>query len=230
MKTIGLICEGVSEINVMETILLRYLEDGFLINPIEPETIVENGVRKQSSGGGWSRVLAHCNEQKFTEILQLNDYLIVQIDSDACGQYGVSPFDSNNRAKSPEELYSEIVSRLCAGLSEQFRQAFSGRILFAVCFDEIECWLLPLYYTDNYRCRTHNCIFTLNRALARKNLPTIPSGDDKNSPKALKAYRGVLKSIKNKKTVEDISAFNYGFCRLIDDLHSVIGRTNGSDE
>ena len=219
MKTVGLICEGVSEINVMETILSRYLGEGFFINPVEPETIVENGIRKQSSGGGWSRVLAHCNEQKFSEILQLNDYLVVQIDSDACEHYGVSLLDSNNRAKSPEELYTEIVSRLNSGLSEQFRQEYSGRILFAVCFNEIECWLLPLYYTDDRRCRTHNCIFTLNRALVRKNLPTIPLDDEKNSPNALKAYRKVLKSIKNKRIVEDISAFNYGFSRLITDLH-----------
>lgn len=208
----------------METILSRYLGDAFLINPIEPETIVENGVRKQFSGGGWSRVLAHCNEQKFSEILQLNDYLVVQIDSDACEQYGVSPLDLNNRAKSPEELYAEIVSRLSSGLSEQFRLAFSGRILFAICFNEIECWLLPLFYTDDYRCRMHNCIFTLNRALARKNLPTIPSGDEKNSPNALKAYRKVLKSIKNKRLVEDLSAYNYGFSRLVADLHLLINQ------
>ena len=154
----------------------------------------------------------------------MNDYVVVQIDSDACEQYGISPLDDNNRKKAPEQLYPEIVSRLCAGLSEQFRMAYSGRILFAVCFDEIECWLLPLYITDNTRCRTNNCIFNLNRALARKNLPVIPSGDEKNSPNALKAYRNVLKSIKNKRTVEEISAFNYGFSHLVADLDQVIVR------
>ena len=47
----------------METILSRYLGSEYVVNPVEPEVIVENGVRKQASGGGWSRVLAHCNEQ-----------------------------------------------------------------------------------------------------------------------------------------------------------------------
>ena len=70
MKTIGLICEGVSEINVIETILSRFLGADFYVNPIEPETVIENGMRTQATGGGWSRVLAHCNEQKFSEILQ----------------------------------------------------------------------------------------------------------------------------------------------------------------
>lgn len=226
MKTIGLICEGVSEINVMGTILLRFLGDEYVVNPVEPETIMENGVLKQSSAGGWSRVLDHCNEQKFLEILQMNDYLVVQIDSDACEQYGVSPLDENSRRKSPEDLYPEIVSRLCEGLSEQFRRDYLERILFAICFDEIECWLLPLYYTDDNRCRTHNCIFTINKKLRKQNLPTIPTGHDKNSPNARKAYTKVLKNIRNKRVVEEISAFNYGFHRLISDLQLVAGREN----
>ena len=84
----------------METILLRYLgETEYLINPIQPEVALVNGLRKQTSGGGWSQVLSHCNETKFTEILQLNDYLVVQIDTDACQQYGVEQLDFKNRNK-----------------------------------------------------------------------------------------------------------------------------------
>ena len=222
MKTIGLICEGVSEFNVMETILSRYLGAEYIVNPIQPEVVIENGVRKQSSGGGWSRVLAHCNETKFSEILQLNDYLVVQIDADACQQYGVEILDSSNRNKPDELLYSEIVARLCAKLSEHFLDEFGSRIVFAVCFNEIECWLLPVYISSKKeRCRTHNCIYTLNRELARKNLPVIPCGDDKNSSNALKAYRKILRCIKNKKNVEDISSFNYGFLQLVSQLSTL---------
>lgn len=222
MKTIGLICEGVSEFRIMNTVLSRFLGDDFVINPIEPAIVVKHGVMKQNSGGGWSRVLDHCNEQKFFEILQLNNYLVVQIDSDACQEYGVSPLDSNNRKKSPEVLYSDIVARLSQGFSSDFLQAYEGRILFAVCFDEIECWLLPLIYSDNNRCRTTNCIYTLNRELSRRNLPAIPGGDEKNSPNALKAYDKILKTIKNRKVVEDISVFNYGFKTLINNLSRII--------
>ena len=110
---------------------------------------------------------------------------------------------------------------MCENLSEQFLKDCEGRIIFAVCFNEIECWLLPLFFTNHERCRTHNCIYTLNRELARKNLPVIPSGDEKNSPNALKAYKKILKNIRNKKTVEDISAFNYGFRQLVSALTSL---------
>lgn len=34
MKTIGLICEGVSEINIMTRILSKYLNDNVIVNPI----------------------------------------------------------------------------------------------------------------------------------------------------------------------------------------------------
>ncbi len=222
MKTIGLICEGVSEINVIETILSRFLGADFYVNPIEPETVIENGMRKQATGGGWSRVLAHCNEQKFSEILQLNDYLVVQIDSDASEQYGVPSLDSNHKKKVPKVLYQEIVSRLCQGCSESFLKSYSGRILFAICFNEIECWLLPIIVSGDSRCRTHNCIFVLNQELAKKNLPVIPSGDNKNSPNAVKAYRKILKNIKNKSTVKKISVFNHGFTRFVEDLERLL--------
>lgn len=38
MASIGLICEGVSEINVMTRIVSKYLGDEVFVNPIEPET------------------------------------------------------------------------------------------------------------------------------------------------------------------------------------------------
>lgn len=221
MHTVGLICEGVSEINVMETLLGRYLGDDFLVNPVEPETKVENGIRKQVGNGGWPRVLSHCNEQKFREVLERNDFLVIQIDSDACQLYGVNPYDESNQLKTHEILYKDIVTRLCRDISTDCLKDYSGRIIFAVCFDEIECWLLPIYYTDKNRCREHNCIHTLNKVLSRKNLPAIPNGDDKNSPNGLKAYRSILKNIKNKQKVEEISAFNYGFMRFVSDLSNV---------
>ena len=83
-----------------------------------------------------------------------------------------------------------------------------------------------MFITDDSRCRTNNCIYTLNRALAKKDLPVIPSGDEKNSPNALRAYRKVLKCIKNRRKVEEISAFNYGFVHLVADLNRLLAHEN----
>ena len=68
MKTIGLICEGVSEINIMTRILSKYLNDNVIVNPIEPETKTENGVLIQNGYGGWQQVLAHCNDETVEKI------------------------------------------------------------------------------------------------------------------------------------------------------------------
>ena len=59
MKTIGLICEGVSEINIMARIVSKYLDDGVIVHPIEPETKTENGFLVQNGYGGWQQVLNH---------------------------------------------------------------------------------------------------------------------------------------------------------------------------
>lgn len=165
MKTIGLICEGVSEINIMTRIVSKYLEDDVIIHPIEPETKTENGFLVQSGYGGWQQVLNHCNDEKVEEILEYNDYLVVQIDTDACIEagYDVNPLDANNVTKTPEVLYEDVKARLLTNISQAVQEKYSGRIIFAICMNEIECWLLPLYYSNANRCKTNNCIYALIR-------------------------------------------------------------------
>lgn len=222
MKTIGLICEGVSEINIMTRIVSKYLDDDVIINPIEPETKTENGFLVQSGYGGWQQVLNHCNDEKVEEILEYNDYLVVQIDTDACIEagYGVNPLDANNVNKTPEALYEDIKARLLANISQEVQEKYSERIIFAICMNEIECWLLPLYYTNNNRCKTQNCIYTLNQALGKKNIGGIPE-KDKNAPFARSVYHKVLKNFKNKRTIQDCAQYHYGFDQLTKQLDKI---------
>lgn len=222
MKKIGLICEGVSEINIMTRILSKYLEDDAVINTIEPETKTENGFLMQSGYGGWQQVLNHCNDEKVEEILEYNDYLVVQIDTDACFEtgYDVNPLDANNVEKTPEVLYMDIKARLLDNISEDVQEKYNGRIIFSICMNEIECWLLPLYYTNNNRCKTHNCIHTLNQALGKKNIGGIPE-KDKNAPSARSVYQKILKNFKNKKTIKDCAQYQYSFNELLKQLESI---------
>ena len=73
MRTIGLICEGVSEINIMTRILSKYLDDDVIVNPIEPETKTANGYLVQNGYGGWQQVLSHCNDETVEKILDCID-------------------------------------------------------------------------------------------------------------------------------------------------------------
>ena len=100
------------------------------------------------------------------------------------------------------------------------QEKYQGRILFAICMNEIECWLLPLYYTNNNRCKTQNCVYTLNQALGKKNIGGIPE-KDKNDPYARIVYGKVLKNFKNKKTIQDCAQYHYGFNELAKQLDAV---------
>lgn len=218
MANIALICEGVSEHKVINHIVGRYC-NGHTINPIQPKIL--NG--KQNGFGGWEQVLEHCNDKTFTEAFQYNDYLIVQIDTDASYQksYGVPPTHPDGTPKSDARLHAEIKARLMRNIPGPMRAALSGKIIFAICKNEIECWLLPLFYSGKQACRTNNCIFHLTQALAKDNLPGIPK-KDKNCDEAIKAYNTLLrKGFRRKADIAASASHSYGFSEFIAALDKI---------
>lgn len=214
MANIAVICEGVSEFNVINHIVSRYAGDHFL-NAIQPR--VDLNRQTQADDGGWARVLEHCIDDIIEDIFRLNDYLIIQIDTDSShiSPYGISHFFKDGTVKSHERLHAEVKVRLVKALSHDIRKKYLNRIFFAICHNEIECWLLPLYYSDNRACKTNNCIKVLNQELSRRNLDGIPA-TDKNSPNARKAYKAIFKSMKKREAIERMSTYSYGLkCFLI---------------
>lgn len=221
MANIAVICEGVSEYNIINHIVSRYNPD-YNLNPVQPK--INQATGTQADNGGWARVLEHCNDVEFDNIFQLNDYLIIQIDTDSSHiePYAVRHVHNDGTPKSHKRLHAEIKARLMRDLSSETKNKYLSRIIFAICHNEIECWLLPLYYDDNRACRTHNCIYTLNKELSRQNIPCIPE-KQKNSPNAQKAYRRVLKNIRNREGVIRLveKSQSWGFSSFIKGLDSV---------
>ncbi|MBD5280553.1 MAG: hypothetical protein HDS35_08420 [Bacteroides sp.] len=214
MANIAVICEGVSEFNILNHIVSRYAGEHFL-NAIQPR--INYNKQTQSDDGGWSRVLDHCTNEVIEDIFKLNDYLIIQIDTDSSH---ISPFDivhnfKDGTEKSHERLHAEIKARLVRDLSNEIRKRYLHRIFFAICHNEIECWLLPIYYTDKRACKTHNCIKVLNLELSRRNMAGIPD-TNKNSSQARKAYNAIFKSMKKRAIIEQMATNSYGFkCFLL---------------
>lgn len=218
MANIAVICEGVSEFNIINHIVSRYLGDHSL-NAVQPK--INNDT--QAEEGGWSRVLDHCKDDDIEPIFQLNDYLIIQIDTDTSH---ISPYDiphnfTNGSAKSVPRLHAEIKARLMRELSSEIRKKYIHRIIFAICHNEIECWLLPLFYTDNRACKTNNCIKVLNQELSRRNMDGIPD-TNKNSSKARKAYKAILKNMKKRSVIEQMAEHNYGFKCFLAGLNTIV--------
>lgn len=220
MTSIGLISEGISEHYIIKHIVERYLgEDDFLINQIQPQIRQQGKQKKQDSIGGWLAVLNYCTEEKFKEILDYNDYIVVQIDTDTCelANYDVKRRNDDGSLKTDEELYNNICERILENIHVEKHESFKGRIIFAICFDETECWLLPIYYTDKTKCNKNNCIFKLNQKVTAQNLAAIPE-KEKNSPEAVKTYKTILKNIKKAKDITKYSQYNYGFKKFIEQL------------
>lgn len=218
MANIAVICEGVSEFNILNHIVSRYNPNHYL-NAVQPKISQE---QTQAANGGWSRVLEHCTDKDFEDIFLLNDYLIIQIDTDSSHiyPYSVAHCHPDGTLKSHGRLHIEIKARLMEKITHGVRKKYLHRILFAICHNELECWLLPLYYNDKRECGTNNCIYLLNRELSKRDIPTIPD-KDKNSPNARKAYKTILKNIRKKADVVRCAGKSWGFGAFVAGLDMI---------
>lgn len=231
MTNIGLISEGISEHHIIKHIVERYLgEDNYSLNQIQPKIKKQGQQEKQDNFGGWLEVLNHCTEEKFDEILVYNDYIIVQIDTDRCESinYDVKKTKLNCHIKTDEELYNDICRRINKNISALKQAQYKNKIIFAICFNETECWLLPIYYTDNTKCNTTNCIFKLNQKITTQKITAIPE-KEKNSPNAINTYKSILKNLRKQKDIINYSQYNYGFKKFIEQLDQIKRRINKND-
>ncbi|SKB16014.1 conserved hypothetical protein [Planktothrix sp. PCC 11201] len=174
MITFGLITEGLTDQIVIENILSGYFNtNDLIVNPLQPERDKDN--EDKSDYGGWTLVFKYFQTQDFKQSFQFNDYLIIHIDTDVSEDinYGISHQDKNGEL-SPEKLIEKVKEKFKILIGEDFYSKYYDRIIFAIAVHSIECWLLPLYYTDNRKQKIKNCLDTLNKALIKtKNNFTI---------------------------------------------------------
>ena len=230
MAKIALFCEGVSENRMIKYITERYLGEDVSVDGIYPEVKESHGHMVQDGHGGWKAVLDHCNETDIDRALDGHDYLIIQIDTDTCHQvhYDVQ-ITSEGGTKLPDEtIYEGVKERILRDISPEKRAEYEGKIIFAICFNETECWLLPLYYENNRKqCeRTNSCIHHLNRAL-QKDALGIPQ-KDKNPPAAIKTYDMILKKFKPK-NIPVLAQYNVGFKHFVEQLDSIKEYVSSTD-
>jgi hypothetical protein len=169
MVTFGLITEGKTDQIVIENVLSGYFNSvDMIINwllPLRDESdkyLVENY-------SNWLKVFEYSQSSKFKEALQFNDYIIIQVDTDVSEEkhYDIPKYEAG-RELTPDELVQKVVEKFKGLIGEEFYLQHKERIIFAISVHSIECWLLPLYYTNKQKQKTKNCLDTLNRAV-RKN-------------------------------------------------------------
>lgn len=177
MPTIGLIAEGPTDHVVLENILIGHFGDYDMSQYIRYLQPLRDATDAAGSMGGWTRVLEYCRSTLFRDAFDENDFLIIQIDTDRLNE---KPFELH-LGESVETLVEQVVEQFEQLMTLSFGVKFlvdhRARILFAVAVNEIECWLLPLFFSDKTASATNNCLFKLNQQLSsRKEKPISSKG------------------------------------------------------
>ena len=168
MPSFALVTEGITDQTVIENILVGFFDDPDIdINPLQPLRD-ETDRNRAANPGNWHKVLEYCASEEFRGAFQFNDYIIVQIDTDVAADYGVSSRNEEGGEISVEDMIERVKAKLIAQINSEFYDNYASRILFAISVQSIECWLLPLYFTDKKKSKTVNCLSTLNQALKSK--------------------------------------------------------------
>jgi len=176
MATFGLITEGPTDYIVIQNILYGYFNTfDIVINKLHPEELKDaSNKHRVENDAGWYAVFDYCQRIEFKQSFQSNDYMIIQIDTDVSEEkhYDV-PKMENSLELSPEQLIEKVIGKFKYLIGEEFYTKYRNKIIFAISVHSTECWLLPLYYTDNKKSKTKNCLNTLNQALRKREKFTI---------------------------------------------------------
>lgn len=191
----ALVCEGVTDHAVLKNILLGYFKD----QPRAPRFTQKQpdsdatGEGAWQQFGNWENVFRYLREGRHRDALEFNQYLVVQVDTDESdhANYDV-PQQEAGRPYLPNAMVDRVAAKLREILGPEDCTTYEGRLIFAICVRDIECWLLPLWETGNKVAKTSGCLQTLNTALARKGEPVINPHDKKVPPYA-NASRGYRK-------------------------------------
>ncbi len=177
MINFGLVTEGITDQEVISNILFGYYNNpNILINELQPIRD-ETDRNKATNYGGWGNLIEYCKSDIFKYAFQTTNYIIIQVDTDVCEDYNVSKKENGNDL-TPEQLVLKVKEKFIEIIGVDFYNNLEQRIIFAISVHSIECWLLPIYYTDNKKSKMVNCLQTLNQALNKKGF-TIDK-DNKN--------------------------------------------------
>ncbi len=219
MTRIALVTEGKSEHWIIKHIVQNYFKDEeIFFRQIQPQVFDDT----QEEIGGWLEVLKFCSRtEDVNAALVESDYLIIQIDTDESNNpnFNVPHTKQGSIPKTNEELYNDVVMRIRGIIGSELESEYRNKIIFAVCIHSIECWLLPIYYTNNHKADIRNCLPTLNNELRRRNLGLIPP--KKQREKRHNAYMNILRNWRRRKDIVTASQHNQGFSNFVQDLSEI---------
>ena len=216
MPSFALVTEGITDQKVIENILAGFFNDPNIdTNPLQPLRD-ETDRNRAANPGNWHKVLEYCSSKEFLGAFQFNDYVIVQIDTDVATEYGVSSRNEEASEVSVGDMIERVKAKLIAQIAPEFYAKYRNRILFAISVQSIECWLLPLFFTDKKKSKTVNCLNTLNQGLKTRKPYTV----DPNS-KNPRHYDDISAEYTKHKKLMSLYASNPSLEAFIHELETV---------
>ncbi len=161
--------EGKTDQRVIENILVGFFRssvDDLVVDWDHPAHQQQG--KKDESWGNWLNVLEYLRRRSYADVFQFHDYLVIQIDTDCSDQTGFDvPSQIEGSKRTADEMIAAVREKLASLIDQGDLQAYSGKFLFAVCVNSIECWLLPLHCPDKAGDE-NNCLHKVNAGLRRQ--------------------------------------------------------------
>lgn len=213
----AIISEGVTDQIIIEAAVRGYLGKDIELEPLQP---------KNGSYGGWEMVFKYCKSADFRESLPYNEeIIIIHIDCDILKGADIpKEYQMALTGKSVAETFELVKGKLIESISEPIFNLCKDKLVFAIAIDEVECWLLPVYFPKNAKVckKLSGAIRTLNPALTEVHKFYI---DAKNPDH----YRTMAKALTKKKTVQRCYDMNESFSLFIDSLDTAVGPSSLAD-
>jgi hypothetical protein len=204
---VQLITEGITDQQVLVPIVESFwpdLEIDFVRTPSSTDK-----TDKQEGWGGWLLVLQKLESLDVAELIQYNDLVVVQIDTDVSPEKGFDVPHWDGEKLSPEVLIERVIQRLKSCLSPQPLPKQDRFFIFAIGVHSLECWLVGLRDGQHKATKINDCLKRLNTALLKNKQDAI-SPNDKNNSKSQKVYQQLGNELAKTKVFRAQAPLNAG--------------------
>lgn len=192
MPSFAIFAEGPTDQPVIENVLVGVYGSAVDARYVQP---------KPGAPGGWTLVFASLRAGEVEEALSVNDYAIIQIDTDVCDDIG---FDVVKPQPLPA-LIEAVRERLIEVMGERSAH-YAHRVFFAICVHSLECWLLPLLQTRRpKRSKIEGCEAAANQLLRRAN--AAPLSKNPNRYRDVSAPYRKAKNLQRARQDPSLAAF-----------------------
>jgi hypothetical protein len=222
MATFGIIAEGITDQIVIENILRGCFEDEDeepIVNYAQP-LLDQTGRSAAPAAGGWTLVLDYLARGEHLKALQWNDYLVIQIDTDVSEQKGYDvPWREGGKELTPRELTGKVIERLKGLIGEDVCARHGHQLLFAVAVHGIECWLMPLFFSNKKAAKIAGCLQTVNNERRKKNQAPLSKADGED--KSPRAYGDASRPYAKRKLLLEHHDKNPSLCAFVEQVEAL---------